>query len=278
MNPLDHLLAGGGMRAAAPTPVYDLAAGRRRIAEKIAAHQIGAATDHQDSARGQCRCAAPEPRSTISPPRLPQPPTPTQPPVTCPNSQASTLPTDLEGLTFHDHAERDLRTIATMITAEEDAAASLHRLINDHTVEPRGALVFACLLYLAGRYQEAQFWWQFAGGAEDITACFCLYLHHARLGELKAAEHWFNQSALLETLPPNRRAVPPTLPPVPDYYLACLPWVGQYLLAAGDDQRQPEVVLREALDDLDIVRDAEYGPISLPTDDLAEQLHDLVCP
>ncbi|MFB7618573.1 hypothetical protein [Kitasatospora sp. NPDC056181] len=277
MNPLDHLLAGGGMRAVAPAPAYDLAAGRRRIAEKLAARQAGAATAEQDSG-GRCRCTTPAPRPAAGPPRLPQPPTHTDTPGPGPNGEKAVLPTDLEGLTFHDHAERDLRTIATMIIAEEDAASSLHRLINDHTVEPRGALVFACLLYLAGRYQEAQFWWQFAGGAEDATACFCLYLHHARLGELKAAEHWFHQSARLDALPPDRRAVPPALPPVPDYYLACLPWVGQYLLAAGGVQRKPEVVLREALDELDTVRDAEYGPISLPTDDLAEQLHDLVCP
>ncbi|MFD9061460.1 hypothetical protein ACFVZ3_08080 [Kitasatospora purpeofusca] len=270
MNPLDHLLAGGGMRAVAPAPAYDLADGRRRIAEKLAARRAGAACEEQDGGRGGCTAPAPKPTAC--------PPARTDTPGSGPGRDRTVLPTDLEGLTFHDHAERDLRTIATMIIAEGDAAASLHRLVNDHTVEPRGALVFACLLHLAGRYQEAQFWWQFAGGAEDATACFCLYLHHARLGELKAAEHWFHQSARLEALPADRRAVPPALPPVPDYYLACLPWVGEYLLAAGGVQGQPEVVLREALEDLAIVRDAEYGPISLPTDDLAEQLHDLVCP
>ncbi|MEV7783402.1 hypothetical protein [Kitasatospora sp. NPDC088351] len=256
-------------------PAYDLAAGRRRIAEKLAARQAAPAAGQSDAGCVGCRCLAPAPLPDARP-LLPEQSARADRPNPGEAGSEDGPATDLAGLTFHDHADRDLRTLATMIIGEEGAGASLHRLGNaDGTVEPRGALVFACLLYLVGRYQEAQFWWQFAGGAEDATACFALYLHHARLGELKAAEHWFLQAARLETLPPNRRTVPPAIPPLPDYYLDCLPWIGQYLAGAGTTPQHPEVALREALDELRPVRDAEYGPISLPTDDLADQLHDL---
>jgi hypothetical protein len=44
-------------------------------------------------------------------------------------------------------------------------------LVDDRpTIEPCGALAFACLLYLAGRHEAAQFWWQFAAGADSSTA------------------------------------------------------------------------------------------------------------
>ncbi|MET8624661.1 hypothetical protein ABZW30_13045 [Kitasatospora sp. NPDC004669] len=267
MHLLDTLLAGGGIRAT--SPVYDHVAGRRRIAEKLAARRnTPAPEEHTGAEASCCRPAPPAPQSLAAwadPDDLASP----GPPGTCAQSP---LPVDAQGLTFHDHADRDLRTLASMVIGEEGAAAALHRL-HQGTVEPRGALVFACLLHLVSRYQEAQFWWQLAGGAEDATACLCLYLHHLRLGELKPAEHWFSEAARLEEpVPPGRPTVPPAVPPIPDYYLACLPMVGEYLKTLGAIPQPPDTALREALDELDTVRDAEYGPISLPSDELADQL------
>ncbi|WP_380282240.1 hypothetical protein [Kitasatospora purpeofusca] len=280
MDPLDTLLAGGGIRAAGPTPVYDPAAGSRRIAEKLAARRAArhGVTRVELPAREpagyeECRSLAalelplaawlggadrPVPAALAGRP-----------------GAGAHPPVDAQGLTFHDHADRDLRALAGVVIGEDGAADALQRL-HDGTVEPRGALVFACLLHLVGRYQEAQFWWQFAGGAEDAAACFCLYLHHVRMGDVRAAEHWFAEAARLETLPPGRHpGTPPALPPFADYHLACLPVVGDYLRAMDAPQPPDPVALREVLDELDIVRDAEYGPVSLPSDDLADQLHDL---
>ncbi|WP_328959016.1 hypothetical protein [Kitasatospora purpeofusca] len=278
MDPLDILLAGGGIRAAGPTPLYDLTAGRRRIAEKLATrraerHRAQETDDPAGTGAGHEGWWR-----TVPVPQLPRATRPGHdgpPPFSGPGGQtAEPSPADAQGLTYHDHADRYLRALAGVIIAEDGAADALKRL-HDGTVEPHGALVFACLLHLVGRYQEAQFWWQFAGGAENAAACLCLYLHHVRLGETKAAEHWFAQATRPETLPPGHPATAALLPPVPGYHLACLPLVSDYLTALGAAPHPPDPALREALDDLDIVRDAEYGPISLPSDDLAGQLHDL---
>ncbi|MFB7671127.1 hypothetical protein ACFC26_06875 [Kitasatospora purpeofusca] len=278
MDPLDILLAGGGIRAAGPTPLYDRTAGRRRIAEKLAVRRAERRAQETDDPAGSG--AAHEGRwRTVPAPQLPRAatrPGPDGPPLFPgpggPVGECS--PADAQGLTHHDHADRYLRALAGVIIGEDGAADALKRL-HDGTVEPHGALVFACLLHLVGRYQEAQFWWQFAGGAENAAACLCLYLHHVRLGEMKAAEHWFAQAVRPEVLLPGRPATAAFLPPVPGCHLACLPLVSDHLTALGAAPHPPDPALREALDDLDIVRDAEYGPISLPSDDLAGHLHDL---
>lgn len=54
-------------------------------------------------------------------------------------------------------------------------------------LEPDGARVLACVLHLAGREDSARFWWQFAAGADDNLAKFCLFLHHVALGEIHEA-------------------------------------------------------------------------------------------
>ncbi|MFI6155157.1 hypothetical protein ACIBCA_21005 [Kitasatospora sp. NPDC051170] len=40
---------------------------------------------------------------------------------------------------------------------------------------------FGCLLDLTGQSWDAQWWWQFAAGAGDLTAAYCLYLHQVRI-------------------------------------------------------------------------------------------------
>ncbi|WP_460062163.1 hypothetical protein [Streptomyces sp. YKOK-I1] len=68
-----------------------------------------------------------------------------------------------------------------------------------------GALVFACLLYLTGHAESAQFWWQLAAGAGSRAAAYCLHLHHLALGESKRSWHWFHQltHSMADTTPPD---------------------------------------------------------------------------
>lgn len=41
-----------------------------------------------------------------------------------------------------------------------------------------GAAVFACLPFLTGHPESAQFWWQLSAGAGNRIAAYCLHLHH----------------------------------------------------------------------------------------------------
>ncbi|NUK54495.1 hypothetical protein HRW23_35140 [Streptomyces lunaelactis] len=70
---------------------------------------------------------------------------------------------------------------------------------NTRRIDPDGALQFACLLNLAGCREAAQFWWQFAAGAGNPTAAYCLYLLHLGRGERRDAEHWADQAANLDS-------------------------------------------------------------------------------
>ncbi|AUY48318.1 hypothetical protein [Streptomyces sp. CB01881] len=161
---LDRLLKAAGPLPA-DRPRYDLEAGQRRIAEKLAA-------------------LAPQ-----TPP---------------------TAPT-----TVHADARRDLRTLATVVINEPDAYETIDRLVDGW--EPNGALVFGCLLDLAGRQYSATWWWQFAAGAGSHLAAYCLYLHHLRMGEPHDAEHWFQQAPPASKMAPSPPSPPncPTCPATP---------------------------------------------------------------
>ncbi|MBL1093138.1 MULTISPECIES: hypothetical protein [Streptomyces] len=50
-----------------------------------------------------------------------------------------------------------------------------------------GAQVFACMLSLADHPESAQFWWQFAAGAGNRAAAYCLHLIARRLQD--CAQH-----------------------------------------------------------------------------------------
>ncbi len=87
-------------------------------------------------------------------------------------------------------AWRNLNAATTAVLSTTDATHELTRFINsNHTCED-GALLFACLLYLAEHEEGARFWWQFAAGAGSTPAAYCLFLDHARLGEYHDAETW----------------------------------------------------------------------------------------
>ncbi|MET8630569.1 hypothetical protein ABZW30_43890 [Kitasatospora sp. NPDC004669] len=128
---------------------------------------------------------------------------------------------------------------------------------------------------------NAQWWWQFAAGGGESNAAYALYVHHAALGELRDAEHYFHETARL-TDQSNRSL--PTAPPPPsipqiDLYLFNIPWHSQHLPGDTTDLARPDPKLRSTVDDLDAVRaDDRLGAFVLPTETIAAQLHDLVCP
>ncbi|MEU9499394.1 hypothetical protein [Streptomyces sp. NPDC048196] len=94
-----------------------------------------------------------------------------------------------------DEATHELQLACALVVNAAAAAASLERLVDDHHIDPEGALVFACLLHITGRTDAAHFWWHFGAGAGSRTAAYCLYLSHRRNGEYRDAAYWREQAA-----------------------------------------------------------------------------------
>ncbi|MGW2920231.1 hypothetical protein ACWDBF_20565 [Streptomyces angustmyceticus] len=94
-----------------------------------------------------------------------------------------------------DEATHELQLACALVVNAAAAAASLERLVDEHHIDPEGALVFACLLHITGRHDAAHFWWHFGAGAGSRTAAYCLYLSHRRNGEYRDAAYWREQAA-----------------------------------------------------------------------------------
>ncbi|MGW6491930.1 hypothetical protein [Streptomyces sp. NPDC055056] len=80
--------------------------------------------------------------------------------------------------------------------------ATVVKFVTDQLPEPRSALILACVLQLTDTTEGARFWWQYAAGAGQGAAAYCLYLHHLALGE-SAAAHWWHQQADDVQTPPQ---------------------------------------------------------------------------
>ncbi|MEU3466131.1 hypothetical protein ABZ721_40140 [Streptomyces sp. NPDC006733] len=92
-----------------------------------------------------------------------------------------------------DDAAYDLQTLCeTLVT--QTAAVSLSGFLTEHLPQPSGARILGCILHLADAEDGARFWWQYAAGAEDDAASYCLYLHHLALGETHTADWWRQQT------------------------------------------------------------------------------------
>ncbi|MFI0736730.1 hypothetical protein ACH4PU_01285 [Streptomyces sp. NPDC021100] len=89
-----------------------------------------------------------------------------------------------------DRAWWDLTDMSLAVLRAPDAPRDLDRFIRDRCAGRTGARVFACLLHLADHGDGARFWWQFAAGAGDGTAEYCLFLDHACRGEYHDAAFW----------------------------------------------------------------------------------------
>ncbi|MCZ4121860.1 hypothetical protein [Streptomyces sp. H39-S7] len=92
-------------------------------------------------------------------------------------------------------AAYDLRTLCETVVTRT-AATSLSDFVTEQLPDPRGARVLGCILHLADSEDGARFWWQYAAGAGDDVASYCLYLHHLALGETHAAAWWGEQTRI----------------------------------------------------------------------------------
>jgi hypothetical protein len=92
-------------------------------------------------------------------------------------------------------ADDDLRALCEAVVAH-GAADSLPRFLTGCFPEPSGARVIGCVLQLTDVGYGARFWWQYAAGAGDAAASYCLYLQHLSLGEAAAAAWWRRQSGV----------------------------------------------------------------------------------
>ncbi|WP_221359255.1 hypothetical protein [Streptomyces beigongshangae] len=100
--------------------------------------------------------------------------------------------------TTQDRADTDLQALASELLYSDDTAAHLATFAKE-PADVDGALHFACLLSLADISDGAQWWWQFAAGAGNATAAYCLHLFHLGRGELRDADHWAHQIIALDT-------------------------------------------------------------------------------
>ncbi|MEU6235401.1 hypothetical protein [Kitasatospora sp. NPDC047058] len=99
----------------------------------------------------------------------------------------------LDGQYALEQAWWDLKAICTLVVGATDAAPVLEHFIQAHYADGPGARILACLLHLTGDRDGARWWWQFAAGAGDNTAGYCLLLDHVRRGELHDARFWGRQ-------------------------------------------------------------------------------------
>ncbi|GAB2938627.1 hypothetical protein [Streptomyces heilongjiangensis] len=90
-------------------------------------------------------------------------------------------------------AARDLRTLCETVLAHT-TSDSLQEFVTEHLPEPPGARVLGCVLQLADAADSARSWWQYAAGAGDDLASYCLYLQHLVLGDADAAAWWREQT------------------------------------------------------------------------------------
>jgi hypothetical protein len=79
--------------------------------------------------------------------------------------------------------------------------ATVVKFVTDQVPEPRSALVLACVLQLTDTAEGARFWWQYAAGAGQAAAAYCLYLHHLALGERETADWWHRQVDAVQPTP-----------------------------------------------------------------------------
>ncbi|MGW3835155.1 hypothetical protein [Streptomyces microflavus] len=104
-------------------------------------------------------------------------------------------------------AAQDLRALcATLVT--HTPATTVARFLTDQLPEPRSALILACVLQLTDTEDAARFWWQYAAGAGQSAAAYCLHLHHLARGEEDTARFWHDQ---MDHTPP------PSSAPAPDH-------------------------------------------------------------
>ncbi|MFH8790942.1 hypothetical protein [Streptomyces roseoverticillatus] len=140
-----------------------------------------------------------------------------------------------------------LQVVARWILNQPDAAHHVDSLVQDRPDAPaeednldvEGATVFACLLYLTGHPESAQFWWQLAAGAGHRAAGYCLHLLHLSLGESREAAHWRHQVLHAPT---------PTDAPLDEDFIESIEVVARYVHAHGSQAALPTATLEREVD------------------------------
>ncbi|POX38595.1 hypothetical protein C3486_22525 [Streptomyces sp. Ru73] len=194
-------------------------------------------------------------------------------------------PSPADSAALHTRAAAHLGSLSCRVVRDPAAIAAMALLVDDPArIEPAGALAFACLLYLADRHEAAQFWWQFAAGADSATAARCLYLHHLQYAEPESALHWHHQAVALydKEADPMLTERPSLLAPAPDLMFA----TGQLdvVVEVKRCTRQRRAYearwwvfttsLTDAVLRLEIDSDDDFGAIPKPDPDLAAELEE----
>lgn len=145
-----------------------------------------------------------------------------------------------------DAAALDLTTLCEFVLAHTGAASLHEEFDTEHLPRPRGPRGLGCILHLADDPDSARMWWQYAAGADDDIAAFCLYLHHHSLGESDVADQWSRWTSI-DTQPtpePLTRTSPP--PPVPTVDIST-PTVLRLLACLINRQHRPRSEFATAL-------------------------------
>jgi hypothetical protein len=150
-------------------------------------------------------------------------------------------------------AADDLQTLCETVITHTGALADLRIFLARALPEPSGARVLGCMLQLSEREESARFWWQYAAGAGDPAASYCLYLHHRALGEHGAADWWHTQHTQTDAVADAEagpeveitttlrilRALKPDDSPVPEPVNAVLHYVPVAVAFVDDDLDLP---------------------------------------
>ncbi|MFH9090452.1 hypothetical protein [Streptomyces sp. NPDC017673] len=105
-----------------------------------------------------------------------------------------------------DEAAEDLKALCETVLTHTPPT-TLADFLTEQVPQPRSALALACILQLTDTDDGARMWWQFAAGAGQPAAAYCLYLHHLAQGEQGTAQWWHEQTDDLKPPPePNARS------------------------------------------------------------------------
>ncbi|MYZ33627.1 hypothetical protein [Streptomyces sp. MnatMP-M17] len=173
-------------------------------------------------------------------------------------------------------AGQRLSVVCRWVINEPNAAVHMDRLADDARLTPpttnpdgeldiEGALVFACLLHLTNHPESAQFWWQLAAGAGSRAAAYCLHLHHLKLGETEASQHWYHQltHSMADSAPPDAA------------FIEGLEAVARYVRTSGTGASAPTGGLESEVDRLASRGTNPSGVIEhRPDRRLAQRLHE----
>ncbi|MGP4083864.1 DUF6207 family protein [Streptomyces sp. KR55] len=107
-----------------------------------------------------------------------------------------------------DTAAQNLQALCEAAVAHS-TPGQVADFITEQLPTPRGAWILGCVLHLAHAEDGARFWWQYAAGAGDAAASYCLYLLHLAHGDTHAAAFWHEQTGIdTPTDPPADNGTP----------------------------------------------------------------------